>query len=185
MNVYDFDGTIYDGDSTVDFYLFALKHQPSLIRYLPRQFCGLLLFVLGRINKTQFKEYFFCYLPGIDAEELAQSFWKSKQSRIFDWYLRQKRPDDIIISASPEFLLKPICQRLGVNRLIASQVCAQTGLFAGENCRGEEKVRRLNETFGITHIGKFYSDSLSDSPLAKLADEAFLVKNRTIQMWVD
>ena len=25
MNVYDFDKTIYDGDSTLDFYLFSLK----------------------------------------------------------------------------------------------------------------------------------------------------------------
>lgn len=37
MNVYDFDGTIYDGDSSVDFFLYALKRMPSLIRYAPRQ----------------------------------------------------------------------------------------------------------------------------------------------------
>ena len=32
MNVYDFDKTIYDGDSTADFYLYALgKHKKNLL----------------------------------------------------------------------------------------------------------------------------------------------------------
>ena len=37
MNVYDFDGTIYDGDSTVDFFLHALKRNPSVLLHLPKQ----------------------------------------------------------------------------------------------------------------------------------------------------
>ena len=32
MNVYDFDKTIYDGDSSVDFYKFSLKRHPKLAR---------------------------------------------------------------------------------------------------------------------------------------------------------
>ena len=32
MNVYDFDGTIYNGDSTIDFYIYALKSKPSIIK---------------------------------------------------------------------------------------------------------------------------------------------------------
>ena len=30
MNVYDFDKTIYDGDSTADFYLFSLKRHKGI-----------------------------------------------------------------------------------------------------------------------------------------------------------
>lgn len=29
MHAYDFDGTIYDGDSTVDFYLYSLCKHPE------------------------------------------------------------------------------------------------------------------------------------------------------------
>lgn len=36
MNVYDFDNTIYDGESVIDFYLYALKKQPGLISVLPK-----------------------------------------------------------------------------------------------------------------------------------------------------
>jgi len=45
MNVYDFDGTIYNGDSTVDFFLFALKRKPSLLLNVPVR--HLALFCMG------------------------------------------------------------------------------------------------------------------------------------------
>ena len=57
MNVYDFDGTIYDGDSTVDFFLFVLKKKPSLLLNVPRQAFGFVLYGLKQIEKTQLKEY--------------------------------------------------------------------------------------------------------------------------------
>ena len=37
MNVYDFDKTIYDGDSTIDFYFYCLKKHPKIILCLPIQ----------------------------------------------------------------------------------------------------------------------------------------------------
>lgn len=37
LNVFDFDDTIYKGDSSIDFYLFCLKENVRLIRYLPIQ----------------------------------------------------------------------------------------------------------------------------------------------------
>ena len=57
IDVYDFDGTIYDGDSTVDFTRFCLPAIPASRWRLPgsssahRQ-----LLALGRRNLTQFKE---------------------------------------------------------------------------------------------------------------------------------
>lgn len=183
MNVYDFDGTIYDGDSTVDFFLFAMKRRPSLICYIPRQAWGFLLYGLKQINKTALKEYFFRFLSGIDAEKLTEDFWDRNRYKIYKWYLDQQQPDDIIISASPEFLLKPICQRLGIHHLIASKVDAQSGKFIGENCHGAEKVRRLEVEYPVTLIDSFYSDSQSDLPLAQIADKAFLVVNGDLRKW--
>ena len=183
MNVYDFDGTIYNGDSTVDFFLYALKSKPALIRYLPKQFLGFALYGIKRIEKTKLKEYFFSFLPAIEVEKLTKSFWEQSQTKVFEWYLKQKRPDDIIISASPEFLLKPICRRLGINYLIASKVDTQSGKFVGKNCYGQEKVRRLESEYHVSHIDQFYSDSQSDLPLAKIADKAFLVNNGVVREW--
>ena len=182
MNLYDFDGTVYRGDSTVDFYKFALKKHPLLIRYLPGQGLGFLLHGLKRIDRTELKEYFFSFLKGVSAEELVPEFWTSHRDRIFPWYLEQKRSDDLIISASPEFLLRPICEELGAE-LLASRVDPRTGRFDGPNCKGEEKVRRLRERYGAAHIQKFYSDSRSDTPLALLAEEAYLVTDGKPERW--
>ena len=35
MNIYDFDGTLYHGDSTMDFLKYSFKKHPSLLRFLP------------------------------------------------------------------------------------------------------------------------------------------------------
>jgi HAD superfamily phosphoserine phosphatase-like hydrolase len=183
MNVYDFDGTIYDGDSSVDFFLYALKRKPSLLCYIPRQAWGFLLYGMKRISKTELKEYFFSFLSGLDAEKLAEDFWNRNQHRIYKWYLDQQQPDDIIISASPEFLLTPICRRLGIRYLIASKVDVRSGKFSGKNCRGSEKVQRLTKEYHISQIDNFYSDSHSDLPLAQIADRAFLVKKGEISEW--
>ena len=183
MNVYDFDGTIYNGDSTVDFFLYVLKCKPSVLLCLPRQAWGFVLYWAKRIDKTRLKEYFFCFLPAVNARELAESFWDQNQDKILNWYLNQRKQDDIIISASPEFLLQPICNRLKIRCLIASEVDPETGIFTGKNCRGQEKARRLEAEYNVTHIDSFYSDSPSDLPLAKMADKAYFVKKGLVSEW--
>lgn len=183
MNVYDFDKTIYAGDSTVDFFKYSLKKNPGIIKFMPGQISGVVKYAFKKIDKTQMKERFFCFLNEIDAENLVNEFWEINNIKIYKWYTDQMRKDDIIISASPEFLLKPICGKLGIENLIASKVDPGTGKFSGENCRGEEKVRRLKAEFDIDRIDEFYSDSVSDLPLAKIADKAFLIKNGTPEKW--
>ena len=182
MNVYDFDNTIYDGDSTRDFYFFCLKRHLNTALYLPYQAFWAVPFALKIIRKTLFKEKFYAFFKGIkdiDAEVLA--FWEENEKNLKKWYLDQKREDDVIISASPEFLLRPVCERLGV-RLAASRVDRHTGKYDGENCYGEEKVKRFNAEF-VGEIDGFYSDSYSDSPLARLSKKAFIVKGNKILPW--
>ena len=35
MNVYDFDGTIYKGDSSLDFFKFFIKKDPKILAFTP------------------------------------------------------------------------------------------------------------------------------------------------------
>lgn len=183
MNVYDFDGTIYNGDSTIDFYLYTLKKNPLILKYAPKQALGFMLYAIKQIKKTQLKEYFFSFLKGITAEKLVEGFWNENEHKIYQWYLNQKKSDDIIISASPEFLLKPICNRIEVEKLLATKVEISSGNIEGENCYGHEKLRRLKEEWNIVKIDEFYSDSLSDLPLADIAEKAFYVSKGTISKW--
>ena len=109
-----------------------------------------------------------------DVREEVERFWLTHDKNLKDWYFAQKREDDLIISASPEFLLEPLMKRLELT-MIASRVVAETGVYEGLNCHGEEKVRRMRELYPETEIDGFYSDSKSDTPLAKLARSAYFV----------
>ena len=110
-------------------------------------------------------------------------FWDTHIGNIKDFYKKQQKKDDVIISASPEFLLAPICQRLGIQYLMASRVDPKTGVYDGINCHGKEKVRRFYEVFPNGVIDEFYSDSHSDDPLAEIAKRAFIVKKEVLTDW--
>ena len=135
-------------------------------------------------SKEEMKEMYFSFLKGIRTDKtFVDDFWKQNQNKIKEWYLNQKRKDDVIISASPEFLLKPICEILGVENLIATKVELSSGKFLSKNCHGAEKVIRFKEAFSEMEIDAFYSDSRSDTYMAKLATKAFLVKKNSIMNW--
>lgn len=184
MNVYDFDKTIYSGDSTADFYLYSLKKHPKIIKCLPglaKAFASYYIFKKG--NKTRFKEKMYGFLKYCDIKNDVEDFWDKKQHKIKKWYLSKQKYDDIIISASPSFLLEPICKRLGIKYLIASEVDGNSGKYSGINCHGEEKVRRFYEKFPDGKIDCFYSDSLSDTPLAIISEKSYIVKGETCTNW--
>ena len=183
MNVYDFDETIYKGDSSIDFYKFCLIHKFRIIKYIPKQFKAMVLYKFKKIDKTKMKESYFAFLKDINTEEFLKIFWNKKEKRIKKWYLEQKREDDLIISASPVFLLKPICDKLEITNLIASEVDSHTGKFLEKNCKGVEKVVQYKKIYKDKKIEEFYSDSYSDTPLAKLAEKAFIVKGNKRKQW--
>lgn len=184
MNIYDFDKTIYNGDSTVDFYLFCLKRHKKILGLVPSLLSAFIKFyVFKRGSKTDFKQTMYKFLTCCDIDKDLSDFWNEHRSKIKGFYLRQKKEDDVIISASPYFLLEPICKELGIKYLLASIVDRKTGKYTGLNCHGEEKVRRFYEEFGKVTPDEFYSDSHSDDPMAKISKKAFIVKGEKIEKW--
>ncbi|MGN0868498.1 MAG: HAD-IB family phosphatase [Akkermansia sp.] len=184
MNIYDFDKTIYRGDSSVDFCFCCLRHHPRALRFLPRFLFALVRYKLGRCDKEALKSAYFSFLRDVpDVAGSVEQFWRTHASRIEAWYRQQRRADDVIISASPEFLLAPIAAQIGV-QLIATAVDVRTGALLTPNCKGEEKVRRLRALFGEqVRAEAFYSDSLSDTPLARLAERAYLIHGLEQRPW--
>lgn len=185
MNVYDFDKTLFRGDSTQRFILYLVKKQPHLLLQVPAFLGNALLFGLGLQKKQAFKERmfrsFFGHARSIDSA--LSDFWKENLSRVFSWYDRTRRPDDVVISASPEALVRPACEALGISHVMGSPVDLHTGRYLGPNCHGEEKVRRFREAFPGAEIDEFYSDSHSDDPMAHIAKRAVLVRGETLLPW--
>lgn len=177
---YDFDKTIYDGDSTIDFFFFMLKKRPYLIFLSPYFLFIFICFGLKILGKKRFKELAFFYLPKMkNKERLVDEFWQCHANKILKWYCYQKDKDDVIVSASLEFILKPVADMLGIKNLIATKYNLETGKIDGENCYGEEKVNRFSSSFKNAKLDSFYSDSMSDLPMMKISSKAFLVKNKT------
>lgn len=185
MNAYDFDKTIYDGDCTVDFYFYCLKHYPRIYAEIPRVLWFGLLFKLGIVEKKRFKSIFFKFATLIpDLGGAVESFWAINKNKIKDFYIKNQQESDFIISASPTFILETICNILGIKNLIATEVDLATGNIIGENCYGAEKVKRFfARGEDANSIDEFYSDSYSDSPLAEISKKAYLVKGNKILPW--
>ena len=184
MNVYDWDDTIYRGDSTMGMVLYAWGHRPKTLLSIPRTaVCGL-LFVLRLMPKKTFKTNLFHMFTLIDdMEEFVEEYTSSHLDHVKDWYKEHQKEDDVVISASPEFLIRSFCDKVGIRTVMASPVDMHTGIYSGENCHGEEKVRRYRKVFGDAPIEEFYSDSKSDAPLARLAAKAYLVTGDERKEW--
>ena len=184
MNVYDWDNTIYRGDSTFDFVRWCMKKYPGTLRTLPRTAVYGILYGTRIVRKQVFKENMYRFLADLpDPEGAVDLFTSTHMDHVKDWYLKQQREDDLVISASPEFLISAFCRKLGIKHVMASPVEIHSGKYLGKNCHGREKVIRYREVFGDTPIEAFYSDSRSDTPLAELAQHAYLVKGDERKPW--
>jgi len=183
MNVYDFDKTIYVNDSSIDFITHCILKYPSTIVDLPKLAVLGIGYALKITPKKVFKEYCFSILRHVpDLKNEVDIFWDKHQDGIKKWYIDQKKDDDLIISASPDFIISNICDRLGI-KSISSSIDPKTGKLLRPNCYGEEKPVRFHEFYTDDMVDEFYSDSYSDDPMAKLAKKAYLVKGNKLLPW--
>lgn len=184
MNVYDWDDTIYRGDSTFGFVIYLWIHRPKTLLNLPRTIWFGLLYALHIQPKLVFKSNLYRMFRYVeDMENVVDEYTTRHLDHVKDWYKDNQKEDDVVISASPEFLIQAFCKKVSIKTCMASRVDIHTGVYDGLNCHGEEKVRRYQEVFQNTPIENFYSDSYSDTPLAKLAKHAYIVKGDMLEDW--
>lgn len=179
MNGYDFDKTIYDGDSSTDFFLYMVTTRTYLLLFFPWFLIVVSLYGLKLLSKKKTKQFLFFFIPWYkNIGEIVEKFWDKKIDKVYDWYKKQQKEDDIIISASLDFVLMPALKRLGIKNCLCTLYNTQTGKIVGENCYGKQKYVRFQAKFGGEKLKSFYSDSMSDFPMMRIAESAFLVKNK-------
>jgi len=185
MNVYDFDKTIYYKDSTYLFYLDCIKKYPFVWTNIFRTGWYWLLYKLNIVTKRRWKSEFykfFTLVPNLD--QAVNEFWETNRDLIKPFYREIQREDDLIISASSNIVINPICKILNIKNILTTEVDPKTGRLLSEHCYGEEKVKRFTEAgYKPEDVEEFYSDSYSDTPLAKLAKRAYIVKKDDITDW--
>ncbi len=71
------------------------------------------------------------------------------------WHLEEGH-DVVIVSASPQIYVEVVAERLGVDGALGTRLALDargrlSGSYLGRNCRGKEKLRRLNEWIESRH----------------------------------
>lgn len=186
VNVYDFDNTIYRGESTLDYYFFCVKHHPRLIRFVFVVVYELIRYKMCLVSEDELmslcEKYVCSFLNDCpDSLVLAEKFWDKNIKKIKPFYYALHHENDVIISASFGFMLRPIMKKLGVKELLCSEVDLESGKI--ERLCFRRNKRLLFESAYKDKIENFYTDSLNDVPLMQMSKNAFLVKGDTVKRW--
>lgn len=185
MNVYDFDNTIYDGETLVDFILYYVRTDPRIWKYVPKLLviCFKDAFHLFTVEDAvdAYSGFLEGYYTKIDTiEEDVKKFWDKNEKKIKPWYEKVRKPDDVIVSGSTDFLLDEIMKRMGIKNYIGSSIDKKTGKFK-RLCFLENKVKFFYESFPNAHIDNFYTDSMNDKAMMDIADHVYFVKSDKIE----
>ena len=177
VQLYDYDKTICPGDTGSAFWLYCLARRPYIVLFLPLQLLGGACYLLGIFGRFHSVCSIHCYMRAVNAEKLAVRFAEKRIAKTYPYFLRRDRSlPTVVCSASPAFLLQPICDALGVDALVATDVDPKTGVVRAPTCKGERKPRYLAAAHPDYVYEAVYSDSLRhDAPILRLGKAAYLV----------
>ena len=193
--VYDFDKTIYGGESGTNFFTYYLRNYPLKGLLFGLTYLKEVLFYLIKITDLKrLKERFFIFLESHSNEEIEKivdGFWKEYGKKMYSWTqeeLRKNRKEAdmvIVTSATPLFLLERLIPEMGYDMVFGTEFQGDgeekfVAEIKGENNKGMEKVKKLNKWAKENNIEyeiiKFYSDSLADKPLYDIAEKKYWIK---------
>lgn len=182
MNVYDFDDTIYRGDTSIDLIKYTLiKHPFLMLKYIFKFIKKGVLYKLNKVEFKEVKETLFMFLIEIkDLDKYLEKFTDKYMKNIKSWYKEKQKKEDLVISASYTIWIKKFCDRLNIKNVIGTEVDLKTGKIIGNNCSGEEKLKRFDKLFPNIEILESYSDSKKDIPLLERAKQGYVVKGDKI-----
>lgn len=188
--VFDFDGTITYRDTFVAF----LWHTTPMYSFLWNFFVlmpKVFLFCFRYYNRQQLKEHFISqFFGGMPEDTLGKwgsNFAQGALERLIrpealqriHWHQKQGH-QCLLVSASLDIYLVPWGKRHSFDQVVCSRVEVDgsgriTGKLFGVNCRGAEKVRRIEEILGPLHkyFLYVYGDSSGDRELLACADRGF------------
>lgn len=193
--VYDFDKTIYGGESGTNFFTYYLRNYPLKGLLFGLTYLKEVLFYLIKITDLKrLKERFFIFLESYSNEEIEKivdGFWKEYGKKMYSWiqeelWENKKEADMVIVtSATPLFLLERLIPEMGYDMVFGTEFQGDgeekfVAEIKGENNKGMEKVKKLNKWAKENNIEyeiiKFYSDSLADKPLYDIAEKKYWIK---------
>lgn len=181
MNIYDFDDTIYNGDTNRDILMYGFKKHPFLVLKALKKAKKLQKdYKRGVIEFERVKEAMLSFIFEIkNYPKFINDFVDSHMKNIKPWYISRRTQNDIVISASYELWIMQFCKRLGIRYVIATKTDSE-GRIIGKNCKGAEKLKRLASVIPNAVIVSAYSDSSCDIPILEAARTAYIVEGNKL-----
>jgi phosphatidylglycerophosphatase C len=185
--VYDFDGTLVEGDIGAAFVHHLLQGWRRALA-LPFAPVGFALMAFGPTRRRGVSLFFRLGTLGRSADEvgaLADAFAESRplrrRERELGWLAHDLAAGHRVVIATGAFegLARVAIRRLGLEgrvALVASRLTATPmGLRVSRHCNGEAKLRALEADGFPTPYAKAVSDSAADAPLLRAAARPILV----------
>ncbi|HAD10138.1 MAG TPA: HAD-IB family hydrolase [Porticoccaceae bacterium] len=194
LALFDLDNTLIAGDSDYEWGKWLVHqnkvdahHYQCMNEHFYQQYQA------GELDIFAYLEFALAPLASIDPAELQalqtdfmaeiiQPMWLPRAEQLLSRH-RQQGDNLVIISATNRFIVEPICRKLGVREIIATEPEMCDGRYTGK-VRGipsyrEGKVERLEAWL----VGRpdtlegsyFYSDSLNDLALLQTVDHPVAV----------
>lgn len=180
MKVFDFDNTLYHGESSVDLALYMIKNNKRIILYLPKIFFNLIKYKLCIADKKKMVAAINDFLKNAllsknEVYNAVNGFWEKNKHKLDRKMLDRIESDDVVITAGPDFLINGICELIGTEHIICSSIDPDKMKVRYLNF-GENKVKGFKAMYGERRIDRFYTDSYNDKALMDISDKVFIVK---------
>ena len=191
---FDVDGTLTTRDCVVPFLRRTVGVRGAVVALARRPL--MLLKAAAARNRDAIKALAVAGFAGRDADDVTRqgedfaeavehSWLRPDSSARLAWHLTEGH-EVVLVSASLEAYLVPLGRRLGVTAVLGTILEVDgfgrlTGRLGGANCRGAEKVRRLDEWLSGRDVELWaYGDSVGDRELLARADHPHLIKGVVI-----
>lgn len=186
MNVFDFDNTIYDGESSLDFFKFCVKHKPSLTRHLPRVISMAVKYKRGKVPKGEVMEFCADMLVILaenikSLDVMLEKFWKKNIYKLKPEIMNIIHNGDVIISASPSFIFDKIRDKFNGAEIISTEIDMEHMKIV-KLCYGENKVEEFKRHYHGIIPENFYTDNINDMPMISFAEKSWIVKGTKIML---
>ncbi|MEO6455016.1 MAG: HAD-IB family hydrolase [Ginsengibacter sp.] len=184
----DFDGTITNKDSFLDFILFS----STIPKLVLRSIFALPFFIAYKLKlmesdpaKEKIFSTFFKNIPEKDLIVAGEQYCRKKLKKILRKNAiatlrdhQQLAHTICIVTASAGYWVKPWCDENNYQLICTgyqTQSGKMTGRYDGNNCRGVEKVNKIKEKYNLTDFTEIYcyGDTKDDLPMLKLGTKKY------------
>lgn len=190
LSVFDLDKTLICGDSYDLWHEFLLEKGILGDEYIEKNNQMIELYNKGELDMDAYIKFSEISLSALSIDEISSlmpEFLSLKISPIIrdnaKIWLNDSKDLQLIISATPEYIVKPVANLLGVREAIGVKLKVKNNYYIGEYSAPlsyqDGKVECLKIWLEKKAISpkeiKFYTDSINDLPLCEFADSVVCV----------